>query len=79
MSFMAVRLSEELCSYFCHQVSRGLVALLRIQPITDTRAGKAFCSVLPVSPAGSGELCSFPTTIHIYIIVFKMLFILWSF
>lgn len=73
VSFMVVHLSDELCSHLSNQVNGVTVALLKIWQITDRRAGKAFCSALTVSPVGSGELCSFPTTICISIMVFKML------
>lgn len=52
--------------------------MLAVQTRLNVLTLTVITGALTLRPVGSGELCSFPTTIHVYIMVFNVLLILWS-
>lgn len=52
--------------------------MLAVQTRLNVLTLTVITGALTLGPVGPGELCSFPTVIHIYIMIFNMLLILWS-
>lgn len=52
--------------------------MLAVQTRLNVLTLTVITCALTLGPVGTGELCSFPTAIHIHIMVFNMLLILWS-